>query len=58
MAEPQAPYALPLPAVHPDNAPYWAALREHELRLQRCEDCAVLRFPRLARLLQLPLRSR
>ncbi len=45
MAEPQAAYALPLPVVHPDNAPYWAALREHELRLQRCEDCAVLRFP-------------
>jgi uncharacterized OB-fold protein len=45
MVEQTAPYALPLPAVHPDNAPYWEALKEHELRMQRCEACDTLRFP-------------
>ena len=38
-------YKLPLPVVHPDNAGFWAALKEHELRLQRCTDCNTLRYP-------------
>ena len=39
------PYRQPLPVVHPDNAEYWGALKNHELRLQRCQDCQTLRFP-------------
>ncbi|MEI7925962.1 MAG: OB-fold domain-containing protein [Chloroflexota bacterium] len=38
-------YKKPLPVIHPDNAPYWAALKNHELRLQRCTDCNTLRYP-------------
>jgi uncharacterized OB-fold protein len=38
-------YKKPLPVIHPDNAPYWAALKEHELRMQRCSDCGTLRYP-------------
>ena len=39
------PYKQPLPVVHPDNAGFWAALKSHELRLQRCRDCKTLRYP-------------
>ena len=35
----------PLPAVTEDGAPYWAAARNHELRVQRCSACGHLRFP-------------
>ena len=42
---PASTYKKPLPAIHPENAPYWAALKEHELRLQRCRQCATLRYP-------------
>ena len=38
-------YKKPLPMIHPDNAPYWAALKNHELRMQRCSDCGTLRYP-------------
>ncbi len=38
-------YHKPLPIIHPDNEPYWAALKNHELRLQRCTDCSTLRYP-------------
>lgn len=38
-------YKLPLPVVHPDNEPYWSAIKKHEYRLQRCADCNTLRFP-------------
>jgi len=34
-----------LPVITPANQPYWTALRNHELRLQRCTDCDTLRFP-------------
>ena len=39
------PYKQPLPVVHPDNAGFWAALKNHELRLQRCTACQTLRYP-------------
>jgi uncharacterized protein len=35
----------PLPVADRDSAPWWAGLAEHELRLQRCHDCATLRWP-------------
>ena len=28
-----------------DSAPWWEALRRHELTVQRCGGCGVLRFP-------------
>jgi uncharacterized OB-fold protein len=36
---------LPRPVTDEDNAAYWAACRDHELRIQRCDDCAAWRFP-------------
>jgi uncharacterized OB-fold protein len=38
-------YTKPLPAVTPDNEPFWEACRRHELQLPRCRDCAHLRLP-------------
>ncbi len=28
-----------MPKPTPETAPYWEALRRHELRVQRCDDC-------------------
>ncbi len=44
-ASPAETYSKPLPVIHPDNEPYWTALKNHELRLQRCTDCGTLRYP-------------
>lgn len=33
------------PVVDRDTAPYWDHLRNHELKLQRCEHCDKFRFP-------------
>ncbi len=38
-------YDKPLPALDGDNAPHWAGARARELRVQRCDDCSLLRFP-------------
>jgi uncharacterized OB-fold protein len=35
----------PLPVADRDSTPWWTALAEHELRLQRCKDCGTLRWP-------------
>ena len=35
----------PLPRPSEDSAPFWEAAFKHELRMQRCNDCAHLRFP-------------
>jgi uncharacterized protein len=35
----------PYPRPDRDTTPYWEAQRNHELRLQRCSDCASFRFP-------------
>ncbi|GAA2791112.1 OB-fold domain-containing protein [Streptomyces showdoensis] len=35
----------PRPVVNRDNAGFWAGVAEHRLLIQRCGDCATLRFP-------------
>jgi uncharacterized OB-fold protein len=37
--------ARPAPLVHPETAPYWAALADGELVLQRCSSCQTARYP-------------
>jgi uncharacterized OB-fold protein len=37
--------ARPLPDITELTAPYWAALRERRLAVQRCDGCGTLRFP-------------
>jgi uncharacterized OB-fold protein len=34
-----------LPRIGPEDAPFWAAAREHEFRMQRCDDCGHIRWP-------------
>jgi uncharacterized protein len=49
MNEPELSLASlkPIPAPNPDTAPYWAALREHRLTIQKCTNCGKLRhYPR------------
>ena len=38
-------YAKPLPIVDAVSAPYWEAAKRQEFVMQRCDDCARLRFP-------------
>ncbi|WP_342786968.1 bifunctional MaoC family dehydratase N-terminal/OB-fold nucleic acid binding domain-containing protein [Streptomyces tailanensis] len=35
----------PRPVVNRDNAGFWEGVERHELLIQRCADCATLRFP-------------
>src|SRR3954453_19021526 len=36
----------PLPNISdPDSAPFWAALRERRIELQRCDSCGYVRWP-------------
>ena len=35
----------PQPRRHGDEAPFWEYVQARELRLQRCDDCACLRYP-------------
>ncbi|MBM4265832.1 MAG: Zn-ribbon domain-containing OB-fold protein [Deltaproteobacteria bacterium] len=37
-------YKAPRPTPTPDNAPFWEALRKHELHVQRCRDCGQAYF--------------
>jgi uncharacterized protein len=37
--------AVPRPVEDRDSAPWWAAVREHRLTVQRCAGCSWLRFP-------------
>lgn len=39
------PARRPRPAINRDNAFFWDGAREHELRVQRCNDCGELYFP-------------
>jgi uncharacterized protein len=39
--------SLPVPLPDEDSAPYWAALREHRIVLQRCASCGEIRAPRM-----------
>ncbi|MDQ2736254.1 MAG: OB-fold domain-containing protein, partial [Pseudomonadota bacterium] len=43
---PYLPRGLPIPVAEPDglSAPYWAALRENRLRVQRCASCGAWQF--------------
>ena len=36
---------LPTPVPEPENQPFWDALNEGELRVQRCVACGTLRHP-------------
>jgi uncharacterized OB-fold protein len=38
-------YQKPLPYPDAETKPYWEWAKKHELRMQRCADCAELRFP-------------
>ena len=40
-----APYMKPLPQMEPEAKPYWEYLRQHELRIQRCNACQKYFFP-------------
>jgi uncharacterized OB-fold protein len=37
-------YRKPLPVPDPDSEPYWRAVREHRLEIQRCAACGTFRF--------------
>jgi len=39
--------AVSMPVPDEDSAPYWAALREHRILLQRCTSCGETRSPRM-----------
>jgi uncharacterized OB-fold protein len=39
----------PLPTIDDLNRPFWEAARAGELRMQRCDDCAHIRFPVMER---------
>jgi uncharacterized OB-fold protein len=36
---------LPKPIPEPDTEPFWAALKDGELRIQRCGACGTMRHP-------------
>ncbi len=38
-------YKKPLPRVTALDAPFWEALKNHELRLQKCLDCGSIWYP-------------
>ncbi len=38
-------YAKPIPAITPELRPFFDAAKRHELVVQRCQRCAVHRFP-------------
>lgn len=38
-------YTKPVPVPSEDTEPYWAAAKNHELKLQRCDSCEAFRFP-------------
>ncbi len=40
-----AEYLKPLPIPSPESEPFWAAAKEHKLKIQRCRDCAGTWFP-------------
>lgn len=38
-------YEKPLPRIDETNRYYWEAARQHELMLQRCQECGQYRYP-------------
>jgi uncharacterized protein len=42
-------YEKPLPKVRPETEPFWRAARNHQLVLQRCDNCSkIIFYPRVA----------
>jgi len=41
----QPQYTKPLPAISSLNRPYWDALKQRELRLQKCAGCGKVWYP-------------
>ena len=37
-------YQKPIPAVNPESKPFWEACKRHELYVQKCGDCGILRY--------------
>lgn len=40
-----AEYTKPIPVPSEDTVPFWAAAKEHQLKLQKCDSCGAFRFP-------------
>jgi uncharacterized protein len=38
-------YGKPLPGVDEENKPFWEFCKQHELRVQKCEQCGKLFYP-------------
>jgi uncharacterized OB-fold protein len=38
-------YQKPLPAISSLNRPYWEGLKQHELRMQKCDGCGLIWHP-------------
>jgi len=38
-------YTKPLPIINDDNRQYWGYCKQHELRMQQCNNCGYIRFP-------------
>jgi uncharacterized OB-fold protein len=45
LAPPGGPWAGPVPVPDIDSAPYWEGLRQHELRILRCDGCRTFVHP-------------
>jgi len=43
--QPNPRHRRPRPVINRDNAGFWEGVNRHELLIQRCGDCGVLRFP-------------
>jgi uncharacterized OB-fold protein len=39
------PPGVPDPSPDADSAPFWKALRDHRLAVERCDECGTFRFP-------------
>ena len=44
MADEKKKYSKPLPHIDEENRPWWEALKRHELYVQKCRDCAAIRY--------------
>ena len=40
MTEDKKPYVKPLPVPNMESEPFWSALKEHRLQVQRCKRCS------------------
>ncbi len=44
MAGEKKKYSKPLPLIDEESRPFWEALQRHELYVQKCRDCAAVRY--------------